>query len=313
MSWQPVPEPACSEKPAVAPPDQIADHAVEQVIVPRVRDLGGFEVRRALPAARRQMVGPFIFFDQMGPSPLIDGQSLEVRPHPHIGLATVTYLFSGAIMHRDSLGTVQEIAPGAVNLMTAGSGIAHSERTSQAHNLPGAEIFGIQTWLALPREHEETAPAFVHHGAEALPTIAGEGLDGRVIIGSLYGRKAPVETLSPTAYADIAMARGARLPLPDGIEECGLYVVSGAIALDGQRFGDGTLVVIRPGARGAATALDPSRVMVLGGDAMDGHRHIWWNFVSSSKERIEDAKADWKAGRFDPVIGDDEFIPLPER
>mgnify|MGYP000441882966 CR=1 FL=1 len=309
MSWQPAQEPECSEQPAAVPPDQVVD----QVIVPRVRDLGGFEVRRALPAARRQMVGPFIFFDQMGPSPLIDGKSLEVRPHPHIGLATVTYLFSGAIMHRDSLGTVQEIAPGAVNLMTAGRGIAHSERTSQARNAPGAEIYGIQTWLALPREHEETEPAFVHHGADSLPTIAGDGLDGRVIIGSLYGRKAPVQTLSGTAYADIAMAPAARLPLPEGVEECGLYVVAGAIELDGQTFGAGTLVVVRPGVRGAATALEQSRVMLLGGDTMDGRRHIWWNFVSSSKERIEDAKADWKAGRFAPVIGDDEFIPLPER
>ena len=293
------------------PGDSRSCDAVEQVIVPRARDLGGFEVRRALPSAERQMIGPFIFMDQMGPAEFRIGQGVDVRPHPHIGLATVTYLFDGEITHRDSLGNLMVIRPGEVNLMTAGRGIAHSERTPQEDRASGPKLYGLQTWLALPMAQEEVAPAFVHHASEGLPVIDGEGKRVRLILGSLYGEQSPVETLSDTIYAEAVLAPGAVLPFDAEHEERGLYIVAGEIDIGGVSFGAGRLLVLRPGDRISILALSQARLMLVGGAAMDGPRHIWWNFVSSSQDRIEAAKADWKASRFDAVPGETEFIPLP--
>jgi redox-sensitive bicupin YhaK (pirin superfamily) len=287
--------------------------SLETVIVPRVRDLGdGFEVRRALPSHERRMVGPFVFFDQMGPVILRDGRGLDVRPHPHIGLATVTYLFDGEILHRGSLGTVQPIRPGAVNWMTAGRGIVHSERTPLELRAGGSRLFGIQTWVALPKEREEIEPAFAHHPADAPPLIEGEGKRVRLIVGSLYGARAPVEAFSEMFYAHASLSLGARLELPAEHEERAIYIAEGRIGLGGDVFGAGQLLVQRPGDPLVVDALVASRVLLFGGEAMDGPRHLWWNFVSSSPDRIEQAKADWRAGRFPSVPGETEFIPLPE-
>ena len=291
---------------------------LETVIVPRTSDLGdGFEVRRALPSRQRRMVGPFIFFDQMGPIVLRAGTGLDVRSHPHIGLATVTYLFEGEILHRDSLGIVQPIQPGAVNWMTAGSGIAHSERTGPEVRARGGPLSGIQSWVALPQAHEETAPAFAHHDRDSLPVIEGEGAHVRLIAGALCGARSPVQTLSAMVYADVRLDPGARFVLPAAHEERAAYLVDGAVDLAGseEAFVAGQLLIFRPGAEIVLTAARtaPAHVMVLGGEPMDGPRHIWWNFVSSSKERIEQAKADWKEGRFAPVPAETEFIPLPEQ
>ncbi|HEX7176278.1 MAG TPA: pirin family protein [Pyrinomonadaceae bacterium] len=294
-----------------------AEGAVEMVIETRARDLvEGFKVRRALPSRGRRMVGPFIFLDQMGPEVLRAGKGLDVAPHPHIGLATVTYLFAGELLHRDSLGTVQPIRPGEVNWMTAGRGIAHSERTPQEMRLSSSELFGIQSWVAFPTHHEETEPAFAHHGASELPVIEGEGKLVRLICGSLYGARSPVQTFSEMFYADITLEGGARLPVPAEHEERAAYVVEGSIGLipGGGTFHAGQLLIFKPGEEinlGAPES-SPARVMLLGGEPLDGKRHIWWNFVSSSRERIEQAKEDWKAGRFSPVPEETEFIPLPE-
>jgi redox-sensitive bicupin YhaK (pirin superfamily) len=290
---------------------------LDTVVVTRLRDLvDGFKVRRVLPSARRRMVGPFIFLDQMGPEILSAGRGLDVAPHPHIGLATVTYLFTGEILHRDSLGTVQAIRPGEVNWMTAGSGIAHSERTPPPLRATGSNLFGIQSWVALPMGDEETEPAFAHHDAAELPVVEGEGKRMRLITGSLYGARSPVRTLSEMFYADAELEAGARLPVPVDHEERAAYIVEGAVTLsgDGGVFEAGQLLVFKPGAEMTLEALgsSPARLMLLGGEPMDGRRHIWWNFVSSSSERIEQAKEDWKAGRFAPVPEETEFIPLPE-
>ena len=294
------------------PGDSFSCDAIEHVIVPRARDLGGFEVRRALPSARKQMVGPFIFFDQMGPSEFLLGQGLDVRPHPHIGLSTVTYLFDGEIMHRDSLGVAQPIRPGELNLMTAGRGIVHSERTAPDERAKGPRLYGIQAWAALPASHEEAEPGFVHHGADELPRITGEGKRVRVVMGSLYGETSPVRFPHDAFHAEAVLAPGAVLPLDADYDERAVYVVSGEIDVAGDRFGAGRLLVFRPGDRISILALSNARLILIGGEPMDGPRHIWWNFVSSRKERIEQAKAEWKAGRFDSVPGDEEFIPLPE-
>ncbi|MGI9385649.1 MAG: pirin family protein [Methyloligellaceae bacterium] len=304
MSWQPSDDPV--------PGDKVSCDAIETVIVPRSRDIGGFEVRRALPSAQKRMVGPFIFFDQFGPAELLIGQGIDVRPHPHIGLATVTYLFRGEILHRDSLGSVQPIRPGAVNWMTAGVGIAHSERTDEPERQRDATLYGIQSWVALPKAAEETDPGFFHHGKAGLPVISDEGKQVRLIAGALYGERSPVETFSDMFYADAALEAGARLPLPAEHEERGIYVAEGAVEIAGDRFEAGRLLVFRPGDEITVTAAAPSRILLLGGEPMEGPRHIWWNFVSSSRERIEQAKADWKANRFDAVPGETEFIPLPE-
>jgi redox-sensitive bicupin YhaK (pirin superfamily) len=298
-----------------SPPPSPPPQGIEAVIVPRAHDLGGFEVRRALPAKERQMVGPFIFFDQMGPGEFFIGQGLDVRPHPHIGLATVTYLFEGEILHRDSLGSAQPIRPGDVNWMTAGRGIAHSERTDPAQRVHDNRLFGIQSWVALPKPREEAEPAFVHHPSATLPMAEADGMRLRLIAGTGWGLTAPVATASPLFYADAALAPGAVLPLPEEHEERGAYVVSGAVEVAGTRFEAGRMLLFRAGDRLALrSGPDGARLLLLGGAAMDGPRFIFWNFVSSSRERIEQAKADWKAGRFGKVPGDEhEFIPLPEK
>ncbi len=304
MSFFPAKDPSPGDAPACA--------ALEQVIVPRSSDLGGFSVRRALPSARRRMVGPFIFVDHMGPAEFRAGFGLDVRPHPHIGLATVTYLFAGEIVHRDSLGSVVPIRPGAVNWMSAGRGIAHSERTAPDHRRDGEPLHGLQCWVALASAQEEGSPTFTHHPAEALPVMSAGGMRARVVAGSLFGKTSPVQTGWDTLFADIALESGVKLPLDNVAEERAIYIVSGEIDVSGDRFAEGRLLVFRPGDRITVTALAPTRVALLGGAAMDGPRHIWWNFVSSRRERIEQAKADWKAGRFDAVPGESEFIPLPE-
>jgi len=295
------------------PGDRQSCDAIEQVIVPRARDLGGFEVRRALPSAQRQMVGPFIFFDQMGPAQFIAGKGMDVRPHPHIGLATVTYLFDGEITHRDSLGSALAIRPGEVNLMTAGRGIVHSERTGQEVRASGQNLFGIQSWMALPKSHEESAPEFAHHDVDALPRLDGEGKRVRVIMGSLYGETSPAKFPHESFYAEAVLAPGALLPLDPDYDERAVYIASGRIDVAGQSFDASQLLVFKPGDRISILAESNARLMLLGGEPMDGPRHIWWNFVSSSQDRIDAAKNDWRRGRFDVVPGDEtEFIPLPE-
>ncbi len=286
---------------------------IETVVVPRAHDIGGFEVRRALPSRQRRLVGPFVFFDQMGPGEFLLGRGLDVRPHPHIGLATVTYLFRGAIVHRDSLGTALAIEPGAVNWMTAGRGIAHSERTPEALRTGPSELFGIQAWVALPRALEDAAPDFVHHPSETMPVVEGEGVRARVVAGELWGAASPVPTASPMIYADVEMTAGATLPLDAEHEERAIYVAEGEVTIAGAVHPAGELLVLRAGDALALGARRDSRVMVLGGEPMDGPRYLWWNFVSSSKERIEQAKADWLGGRFDVVPGDAEFIPMPDQ
>jgi redox-sensitive bicupin YhaK (pirin superfamily) len=287
--------------------------AIEAVVVPRTRDLGGFEVRRALPARERRTVGPFVFLDQMGPAAFDLGRGLDVGPHPHIGLATVTYLYEGELLHRDSLGTVQVIRPGAVNWMTAGRGIAHSERTPPEVRARGGRLSGLQTWVALPRAHEETAPAFAHTAAEALPLVEGEGVRARVVLGAAFGARSPVRVFSETVYADVALAAGARFELAAEHEERAVYVAEGAVEEGGARFGPGVLLVLRPATRVVLRAAAPARVALLGGDALDGPRHVWWNFVASEPGRIEEAAAAWSAGRFAEIPGEGERIPLPSQ
>jgi redox-sensitive bicupin YhaK (pirin superfamily) len=294
-----------------APPE-----GVDTVLIPRAHDLGGFEVRRALPAKERQMVGPFIFFDEMGPGEFLSGQKgIDVRPHPHIGLSTVTYLFEGRIFHRDSLGTAQAIEPGAVNWMTAGQGIVHSERTAPEDVLRPRRLAGIQSWLALPKDQEDTAPGFAHHAADTLPILADGGASARLVAGEAWGLRAPVAVSSPLFYADAELRPGARLPLPDGHEERAAYVVRGEVSVAGVAFASGRMLVFRAGDAITLTAGGQgARLLLLGGAAMDGPRFLYWNFVASSRERIEQAKADWAAQSFAKVPGDEaEFIPLPER
>jgi len=296
---------------------ELRDPRLETVILPRTSEIArGFRVRRALPSSRRRMVGPFIFLDQMGPEMLRAGWGLDVAPHPHIGLATVTYLFDGEVMHRDSLGVRQPIRPGDVNWMTAGRGIAHSERTPPEMRGTGSRIFGIQSWVALPARDEEGAPEFAHYEAAGLPVIEDAGIRVRLMAGELFGERAPVATLSELFYADASLDAGARIPIPTGHEERAIYIVEGSIELDrnGGTFEEGQLLVLKPGEALTATASGeaPARLMLLGGAAMDGPRHIWWNFVSSSRERIEQAKADWKEGRFAAVPEETELIPLPD-
>ncbi len=296
-----------------APGDERAADAIDLVIVPRSVDIGHFAVRRALPHVHRRMVGPFIFFDHFGPAEFHTGQGIDVRPHPHIGLATVTFLFDGEIMHRDSLGTAAAIRPGEVNWMTAGRGIVHSERTPPDHRRDGEPIHGLQCWVALPAAEEESAPGFSHQHADVLPLVRDDGKTVRVVVGSAYGERSPVPTLHDTLFADVTLAASAMLPIDAATEERAVYLVSGEVDIAGDRFSAGRLLVLRPGDPITVTAASDARLMLLGGAAMDGPRHIWWNFVSSRKERIEQAKADWKSARFDSVPGDDqEFIPLPE-
>jgi hypothetical protein len=293
--------------------DARSSDAIAQVVVPRSVDLGGFQVRRALPSARSRMVGPFIFFDHFGPAVFKAGDGMDVRPHPHIGLSTVTYLFDGEIVHRDSLGSAVPIRPGAVNLMTAGRGIAHSERTAADHRDGGEPLHGLQLWVALPANNEEMAPAFAHTPSPDIPELRENGLTLRVIAGTMHGLRSPVATSWETVFAQAQLTAGSVLPLDADYEERALYVVSGEIEIAGEHHGPERLLVLKPGDRIEVKAVSDTHIVVVGGAAMDGPRHIWWNFVSSRKDRIEAAKADWKAGRFDLVPGDTtEFIPLPD-
>ena len=287
--------------------------AVETVVVPRARDLGGFEVRRVLPSARRRMVGPFVFLDQMGPATFDAGRGIDVRPHPHIGLATVTYLFDGSILHRDSVGSVQPITPGAVNWMTAGRGIVHSERTAPELRLTAQPLYGLQLWVALPAALEETDAGFAHYPAATIPTVEGEGVTSRIVAGAGFGVRSAVATLSELFFHDLRLASGATVVVPADHEERALYLIEGRVEIDGTAYEPGQLLVLAPGRAVDIRAASPARLVALGGEPMDGPRHIWWNFVSSRPERIEQAKEDWRRDRFGlPVPGETEFIPLPE-
>jgi len=312
MSWNPAIEPNC--------PDCGSLESLETIIIPRARDLGGFEVRRALPSPKRQMVGPFIFFDQAGPADFVTGDGIDVRPHPHIGLATVTYLYEGEFQHRDSLGTNQMIYPGEVNWMIAGNGVTHSERTSEQTRQGEHRLFGIQTWVALPESHEDREAGFEHHDKESLPLLESGDKHVRLIIGDAYGERAPTQTFSEMFYADALLQPGAALPLPDNHEDRGIYIVSGSIEVSTDRFESGQMMVFRPGDAITVRAGEQgARLILLGGETLSGPRYIWWNFVASSRDKIEHAKqawseGDWEAGRFQLPPGDaDEFIPLPEK
>jgi redox-sensitive bicupin YhaK (pirin superfamily) len=307
MSWLP------TDDPKVATPADPAESPIELVVVARPRDLGGFTVGRALPSMQRRLVGPFIFFDHMMRHELAPGHGMDVRPHPHIGLATVTYLFDGEIIHKDSLGSNQAIVPGDVNWMVAGRGIVHSERSGDERRRIGSLMHGIQCWVAFPTADEEMEPSFEHHPGSTLPNVELPGAALRILAGHAYGARSPVAVRSPTLYAHAELQEGADLPLPDDHEERAAYVVEGEVTCGGQTHGPGSMLIFRPGAAATLHAAKPSRLMLLGGARLDGTRHIFWNFVSSSKDRIERAKDEWKRGAFPKVPGDDvEFIPLPE-
>lgn len=300
MSHHPAPQPECLEHKG----------SIRLLIRPKERDLGEFSVRRVLPAVQQRHVGPFVFFDHMGPAEFPPGLGIQVRPHPHIGLATVTYLFEGQIMHRDSLGYVQPIRPGAVNLMTAGKGIVHSERAGDDLDQV-SKLHGIQSWMALPVEHEETDPAFVHHPETTLPKFEQDGVTGRVIIGDAHGQSSPVETFSPMIYVEYKLAKGQSIVLPDHYQELGFYVVTGSVSVGDQSCDAGVMAIPESPKGVRLDASDDAHVMLVGGDSL-GPRFMYWNFVSSSQERIEQAKKDWRDMRFQLVPGDDEFIPLPD-
>ena len=299
MSYLEAEEPVCTGEPGV----------IELRVQPQEKDLGEFTVRRVLPSSRRRMVGPFIFFDHMGPAEFPPGSGVQVRPHPHIGIATITYLFEGEIVHRDDLGYTQAIQPGAVNLMTAGRGIVHSERAGDDLN-ETSRLHGIQSWMALPEDQQECDPDFVHHPADQLPRFEHEGVAVTVIIGSAYGHNSPVEVRASMLYLELQMPKGSEITLPGGYEELAGYVVDGGVRVDERALSPGTMAVFRDGSAPQIAASEDSRVMIVGGANL-GKRHIWWNFVSTSKARIEQAKTDWREGRFGKVEGDDEFIPLP--
>ena len=286
--------------------------SVDLVILPPSRDLGdGFTVRRALPQPQRRTVGPFVFFDQMGPVELRDGQGLDVRPHPHIGLATVTYLFDGEIMHRDSIGSVQAIRPRELNWMSAGSGIVHSERSPDAARHGGSGLFGLQLWVALPAAQEESPPSFAHHDAGEIPSGEMDGVTVRQIVGAMDGLVSPVKTLSEMIYAEIAMPPGTRYRVPSEQIERAFYLVEGEVTVDSQSFGPSELVILKPHAEIVLVSARGARLVLVGGEPFPEKRYIYWNFVSSREERIEQAKADWRARRFADVPGEQEFIPLP--
>jgi len=290
----------------------VTDSPILETILPTSHDLGGFKVHRTLPARPRTMVGPFIFFDQMGPATLAIGTGIDVRPHPHINLATVTYLFAGAIDHRDSIGSFATIEPGAVNLMTAGSGIVHSERSPASARAAGPTLSGIQTWLALPEADEEMAPAFEHVARADLPVIEGSRAQARIIMGSLWGATAPTTTYAQTIYADIKLDAGGSIPIDASTDERALYVAIGEASVDGMTLDPMTLYVLKPGTSATLRSASGAQVMLCGGEAFATPRHVWWNFVSSRRDRINQAKADWTAGRFPKVLGDEaEFIPIP--
>lgn len=285
--------------------------AIDSVLDASVNDLGGFSVRRLLPAGKKQAVGPFIFFDHMGPAPFPPGAAVDVRPHPHIGLSTVTYLFDGAVRHRDSLGVVQDILPGDVNWMTAGRGIVHSERSPEEARGTERTLHGIQLWAALPLEFEECDPSFRHHPGVTLPRFEENGARVTLVAGRAYGVASSVQTHGETLYSILEMAPGARIGVPEGYAERGVYVVDGNVAFDGEILAPARLALLKRNRGGTLTARSAARVLVIGGDPLDAHRHVWWNFVSSSRERLEEAKERWRLERFEPVPGETERIPLP--
>ena len=289
-----------------------ANNAIELLIEPRERDLGDFTVRRVLPDKRRQRVGPFIFFDHMGPAEFQPGTGVNVRSHPHIGLATITYLFEGEILHRDSLGYVQPIRPGAVNWMTAGRGIVHSEKVTEEILATGQRLHGLQTWVALPTEAEEVEPSFEHYPADDIPAVNVDGAEIRVVLGSAFGVSSPVSTRSETLYVEVVLEPGRSVAIPEA-EELAVYVVEGNVAINREFIEAGVLAVLESGASGTVTAESAARIMFAGGASLAGERFIWWNFVSSSRERIEQARKDWREQRFDAVPGETDYIPLPER
>ncbi|NVK35916.1 MAG: pirin family protein [Rhodobacteraceae bacterium] len=307
MSWLHGPDPIPGVSESIDP--------IETIVLPRTSDIGGFEVNRALPSVRRRMVGPFLFFDQLGPAEILVGGGIDIKPHPHIGLATVTYLFDGELYHRDSLGTSQAITPGALNWMSAGKGIVHSERETEERRAQPRDIFGIQSWVALPKDKEEGTATFQHLEDSAQPHLEEAGVSVKVIAGEIYGAKAQVKTESDLFYADVTLAPGARLPLDAGWEERALYILSGRLTISGQVHEGAQLLVFRPGDALVIenSGNEPARLMLLGGEPLSERRYIWWNFVSSSREKIEQAKEEWRRGQFDIVPGDEEdFIPLPE-
>ncbi|MFB9224259.1 pirin family protein [Paracoccus cavernae] len=312
MSWNPALTPGC--------PDDIGVDSIETLIIPRTRDIGAFEVKRALPAPKRQMVGPFIFFDEAGPAEYLTGQGIDICPHPHIGLGTVTYLYRGDFHHRDSIGTDQVILPGALNWMVAGKGVTHSERTSEEGRAGPHSLFGVQTWIALPESHEDMNPTFEHHAKEALPEITDKGIRAKLLLGDAYGKSAPATLYSETFYLDVVLEANTRFPLPDNHEDRGLYIVQGSVTVAGQLFEAGRMMVFRPGDHITIAAGEQgARLMALGGATLNGPRYIWWNFVASTRDRIEHAKEEWRAanwgqGQFDLPVGDDKvYVPLPER
>ncbi|MGS0743338.1 pirin family protein [Glaciimonas sp. GG7] len=288
--------------------------SIEQIIHPQIRDIG-FPIRRLLPAAQVRTVGPFVFFDHMGPVTFAtEGTSGDVRPHPHIGLATVTYLFSGAMVHRDSLGSVQRIVPGDINWMTSGRGIVHSERVPEDIRQQGVTVQGLQMWVALPKKEEETAPGFWHYPAADIPTVRFEGAEIRVLVGQAFGQTSPVKTHSATLYVAANLRAGAHLPLGTDYAERAIYVISGALSVDGETIEQGTLIVLAPDAKVTLVATNDTALMLLGGEPLDGPRFLWWNFVASTKERLEAAKTAWANQQqdvFPNVPGETEFIPLP--
>ena len=286
--------------------------SVETHIIPRTSDIGNLAVKRALPSREKRSVGSFVFWDQFGPGELIQDVGLDVRPHPHIGLSTFSYLFAGTMQHRDSLGNDIVIGPGAVNLMTAGSGIVHSERSDPDSRANLSELFGIQSWLALPRSWEETAASFDHYGESRLPQFSENGVEGRVLLGDWFGLESPVSFPGDSMYVDLRMSENSAAQFPKGQEERAIFSAQGAIEIDGILYPESELLVLAPGRDVRVVAPHGARVLLFGGEPLDGPRHLWWNFVSSSKERIEQAKIDWLGGRFSQVPGDDEFIPLPK-
>ncbi|PYS94431.1 MAG: hypothetical protein DMF50_12520 [Acidobacteria bacterium] len=305
MSVTPVMEPICSSPPSGS--------AVAAIIDARNRDVGGYAVRRLLPSRARRLVGPFIFFDHMGPAVFAPGEGIDVPPHPHIGLATVTYLFEGELLHRDSLGSQQLIRPGDINWMTAGRGIVHSERTTPERRRQGSRLHALQLWVALPMALEESEPSFVHHPGATLPELNVAGARLRVLAGTAYGVTSPVRASSPLFYVDAAMPAGSELTLPSEHEERAVYVIDGALGCGAERAEAGRMLVFAPEAKVVVRAEPATRVVLVGGAPLEGGRHIFWNFVSSSRERIEQAKRDWKEGRYPKVPGDEvEFSPLPE-
>ena len=286
--------------------------AIDLTIIPRDKDLGGFSVRRILPYAKRRMVGPFIFLDHMGPASFVTGQGIDVRPHPHIGLSTVTYLFDGELTHRDTLGSLQQIKPGDVNWMTAGRGIAHSERTGKEERSHPHQMHGLQSWVALPKESEECAPEFFHHAAASLPEFTLPGAHLRIVAGKAFGYEAPVKIYSPLFYAAVTMQPGSQLELPNDYRERALYLLEGELKVGNTIIATKTLPIFHPNDNIVIEATQPSKLILLGGEPLSEPRYIEWNFVSSSQERIEQAKEDWRNQRFGTIPGDDkEFIPLP--